>query len=127
MTEAYPYPGLILQYGPNGIISEFRQDLNISSNSQGGNIANADLQRAKVVYRKAADGNITISRCYNENGQIYTNTKQVEYVAVPENLLLGCYQTTTGGKGRFAKGILNDCRIYNCTLSDEQIEEILLS
>ena len=118
MNEVNPYPGLV---------SEFRQGSNISSNSQGANIANTDLFRAKVIYRKAADGTITVSRCYNENGQIHTNKKQVEYVAVSENVRLGCYQTTTGGTGRFAKGIMNDCKIYNYALSDEDVNILLTS
>lgn len=126
MTETNPYPGIVLQYGPTGLISEFRQGSNISSNSQGALIENAALERAKIVYRKQADGTITISRCYNENGQIHTNTKQVTYVAVPEELRLGCYRSNVGGTGRFAKGVMNDCKVYNYALSDEQVEEILL-
>ena len=126
MTETNPYPGIVLQYGPTGLISEFRQGSNISSNSQGALIENTVLERAKIVYRKQADGTITISRCYNENGQIHTNTKQVTYVAVPEELRLGCYRSNVGGTGRFAKGIMNDCKVYNYALSDEQVEEILL-
>lgn len=126
MTETNPYPGIVLQYGPTGLISEFRQGSNISSNSQGALIENTALERAKIVYRKQADGTITISRCYNENGQIHTNTKQVTYVAVPEELRLGCYRSNVGGTGRFAKGVMNDCKVYNYALSDEQVEEILL-
>ena len=122
MTESAPYPGLILQYNNNGIVSEFRQGSNtISQNSTADLIENADLSRVKVVYRKDSDGNITVFRCYNENGQIYTNTKQMAYVAVPEELRLGCYRSNTNGTGRFAKGILNDCCIYNVALTDEQI------
>ena len=88
-------------------------------------IANEDLQRAKVVYRKDSDGYITVSRCCNENGQVHTNKKQIEYVAVPEELRLGCYRSNVNGTGRFAKGILNECKIYNVALSDEQITEFL--
>ena len=122
MTESAPYPGLILQYNNNGIVSEFRQGSNtISQNSTADLIENADLSRVKVVYRKDSDGNITVFRCYNENGQIYTNTKQMAYVAVPEELRLGCYRSNTNGTGRFAKGVLNDCRVYNVALTDEQI------
>ena len=128
MTESSPYDGIILQYGSNGIVSEYRQNNNtISSNSTSALIANADLYRAKVIYRKEADGNITVSRCYNENGQIHTNKKQIAYVAVPEELRLGCYRSNVGGTGRFAKGIMNDCKIYNYALSDEEIEELLVS
>ena len=123
MTENAPYPGMILQYNTNGIVSEFRQGSNtISQNSTADLIENADLSRVKVVYRKDSDGNITVFRCYNENSQIYTNTKQMDYVAVPEELRLGCYRSNVSGTGRFAKGILNDCRIYNVALTDAQIE-----
>ena len=122
MTEGAPYPGLILQYNNNGIVSEYRQGSNtISSNSTAALIENADLSRVKVVYRKAEDGTVTVSRCYNENGQIHTNSKYMDYVAVPEELRLGCYRSNTNGTGRFAKGILNDCCIYNVALTDEQI------
>ena len=128
MTESSPYPGLILQYNNNGIVSEFRQGTNtISSNSTGALIENADLQRVKVVYRKDSDGYVTVSRCYNENGQVHTNKKQMDYVAVPEELRLGCYRSNVNGTGRFAKGILNDCKIYNFALSDEEVQSFLVS
>ena len=128
MTENSPYPGMILQYNNNGIVSEYRQGSNtISSNSTSALIENADLSRVKVVYRKAEDGTITVSRCYNENGQIHKNTKYMDYVAVPEELRLGCYRSNVNGTGRFAIGILNDCRIYNVALTDEQLEEFLLN
>ena len=128
MTENSPYPGMILQYNNNGIVSEYRQGSNtISSNSTAALIENADLSRVKVIYRKAEDGTITVSRCYNENGQIHTNTKYMDYIAVPEELRLGCYRSNVNGTGRFAKGILNDCRIYNVALTDAQLEEFLLA
>lgn len=128
MTESNPYPGIILQYNTNGIVSEYRQGTNtISSNSQGGLIDNADLQRVKVVYRKDTEGNVTVSRCYNENGQIHTNKKYMDYVAVPEELRLGCYRSNTNGTGRFAKGILNDCKVYDVALTDEELNEFLTS
>ena len=127
MTETSPYPGIILQYNSNGIVSEYRQGTNtISSNSTGGLIENADLQRVKVVYRKAEDGTITVARCYNENGQIHKNTKVMEYYAVPEELRLGCYRSNVGGTGRFAKGLLNDCKIYDYAISDEEMNAMLL-
>ena len=126
MTENAPYPGLILQYNNNGIVSEYRQGTNtISSNSTAALIENADLQRVKVVFRKDENENITVARCYNSNGQIHKNTKQMDYVAVPEELRLGCYRSNVGGTGRFAKGIMNDCKIYNYALSDEEMNNWL--
>ena len=126
MTESNPYLGLILQYAPAGLVSEARQTANISSNSTSALIDNADLHNVKVVYRKAADGTMTISRCYNNNGQIHTNSKDIGYIAVPESIRLGCYRSNTNGTGRFAKGIMNDCLVYNTALTDEQIQEFLL-
>lgn len=128
MNENAPYPGLILQYNNNGIVSEFRQGSNtISSNSTSALIENADLENVKIVYRKTADGKITVARCYNENGQIHKNEKVMEYVAVTEAVRLGCYRSNVGGTGRFAKGIMNNCLIYDVALTDEQIDEFLLS
>jgi hypothetical protein len=51
----------------------------------------------------------------------------MDYVAVPEELRLGCYRSNVNGTGRFAKGILNDCKIYNFALSDEEIQSFLVS
>ena len=128
MTETSPYPGIILQYNNNGIVSEYRQGTNtISSNSTGGLIDNADLYRVKVVYRKDENGKITVARCYNENGQIHKNEKVMDYYAVPEELRLGCYRSNVGGTGRFAKGLLNDCKIYNYAISDEDMNRLLTS
>jgi hypothetical protein len=127
MNENTPYPGMVVQYGPSGIISEYRQGSNsISSNSVGGLIENADLERARIVFRKDADGKITVARCYNNNGQIHKNEKTMDYVAVNEPLRLGCYRSNVGGTGRFAKGILNNCRIYDYALDDATMEELLI-
>ena len=48
-------------------------------------------------------------------------------VTVPEELRLGCYRSNIGGIGRFAKGLLNDCKIYNYAISDEMMIEMLTS
>lgn len=127
MNENNPYPGMILQYAPGGLVSEFRQgSASISSNSTGGLIDNADLERARIIFRRDATGTITVARCYNNNGQIYKDQKVMEYVAVVEPLRLGCYRSNVGGTGRFVKGVLNDCKIYNYDLTDTEMEELLL-
>ena len=51
----------------------------------------------------------------------------MEYYAVPEELRLGCYRSNVGGTGRFAKGLLNDCKVYNYAISDEEMNELLTS
>lgn len=128
MNEYSPYPGLILQYGPTGVVAEYNQGSNkVAYSSSSADIANADLENVKVVFRKDENGLITIARVYNENGLIHKNEKTMDYVAVGEALRLGCYRSNTGGTGRFAKGILNDCKIYNYAISDDEMNELLLT
>ena len=128
MNEYSPYPGFILQYGPNGITSSYRQGSEvITANSKSALIENTDLESVKVVFRKDANGLITVAHVYNENGQIHRVEKTMDYVAVGEALRLGCYRSNVGGSGRFAKGIMNDCKIYNYAITDETMEELLLS
>ena len=128
MNEYSPYPGLVVQYGPSGITSAYRQGSdNITTSSTNAAIANADVENVKVVFRKDENGLITVANVYNENGQIYKTEKNMEYVAVGEALRLGCYRSNAGGSGRFVKGILNDCKIYNYAISDEEMNELLLS
>ena len=90
-------------------------------------IANADLENIKIVYRKDENGKITIARVYNENGQIHKNEIVMDYVAVGELLWLGCYRSNIGAAGRHAKGVLNDCKIYNYAITDDEMNELLLS
>lgn len=126
MTENNPYPGMILQYSPQGITTEFRQSSNFSASSLGqGLVENADLENAKIIIRKTADGEITIAACYNNSGNVVSNKKTVSYVAVPEALRFGCYRSNVGGTGRFAKGILNNCIVYNYAIEDELMNELL--
>ena len=114
MNEYSPYPGIVMQYGPSGITSAYRQgSANITTSSNNAAIANADIENVKTVFRKDENGLVTVANVYNENGQIYKTEKTMEYVAVGEALRLGCYRSNTGAPGRYAKGILNDCKIYN--------------
>ena len=43
----------------------------------------------------------------------------MDYVAVSEPLRLGCYRSNVGETGRFAKGLMNDCKIYNYALEHD--------
>ena len=128
MNEYSPYLGFILQYNTTGIVAEYNQGTNkVAYSSSAADIANADLENVKVVYRKDENGTITIARVYNENGQIHKNEVVMDYVAVGEALRLGCYRSNTGGTGRFALGVLNDCKVYNYAISDDEMNELLLS
>lgn len=128
MNEYNPYPGMILQYNTTGIVAEYNQGSNkVAYSSSAADIANADLENVKVIYRKDESGKITIARVYNGNGQIHKNEVTMDYVAVGEPLWLGCFRSNIGASGRYAKGVLNDCKIYNYAISDDEMNELLLS
>lgn len=125
MNEASPYPGIVIQYntGSLGLLSEIRQSNNLTIFSKkNDSILNENLSNMRVVLRKDSSGMLTISRRYNHSGSVLTTSLQGTYITITQNLLLGCYQTTNGTKGRYAKGIMNDCKVYNCALSDEEID-----
>ena len=127
-NEYSPWPGITLHYSSSGIVTDYRQGSNrISANSTAAGIANADLANIKVVYRKDANGLVTVARVYNENGQIHKDAQTIDYVAVGEPLWLGCYRSASGAPGRYAKGILNDCKIYNYAIPDNEMNELLLA
>ena len=128
MNEYNPYPGMILQYNTTGIVAEYNQGSNkVAYSSSAADIANVDLENVKVIYRKDESGKITIARVYNGNGQIHKNEVTMDYVAVGEPLWLGCFRSNIGASGRYAKGVLNDCKIYNYAISDDEMNELLLS
>ena len=94
-------------FNNNGIVSEYRQGSNtISSNSQGGLIENADLQRVKVVYRKDAEGNIM-------------DLGNNDILDIPLRNIFGCGVTLPliGFGGVIGRGV------FEATLSDMAIVE----
>lgn len=123
MNEISPYIGIVMQYHAMGIQLEVNQSNKLTKLSKSNDlINNYDLSNIRVVFRKDSSGMLTISRMYNHSGGVLTDSIQGVYTAITQNLLLGCYQTNAGEKGRYAKGIMNDCKVYNFALSDEEID-----
>lgn len=130
LHEVSPWPGLVCHYAGGGISSEINQTTSFSvKSSLTDGIEHSNLKYMKVAFVKDADGALTIMRRYKDSylgwTDVLTNTTQGSYVQIEENLLLGCYQTTTGVRGRYVTGILNDCKVYNYALPSEEIENWL--
>jgi hypothetical protein len=63
---------------------------------------------------------------YLNAGEITSKTPgSVTYTAYDGNLLLGCYQDTSGKKDRFWQGTISQCDVYFAALSDAKIETLL--
>lgn len=53
------------------------------------------------------------------------NTDTSGYVQINQTLLIGCYQDTSGIKGRFLNGTINDFKVYFRALSNDEINSYL--
>ena len=123
INEQSPYNGLILQYAYNSISAQI-----IQGTTKVDRIITSDgievNSRLRVVYTKDVSGNVRIN--HSINGQNAAPViANASYIAINQTLLLGCYQTTSGEKGRFAKGILHNCKVWDDALSEEEIAVLL--
>lgn len=116
MTEASPYPGISVQcdnatgyasywYGGQGDVQ--------SQTKLSEGVKN------KVVLTHEAGSDVM--SLYFSDGTSTTTNKINSYTQVPQNLLLGSYQTATGVKGRYWKGTMHDFALYSGVLSANEI------
>ena len=115
MHEMAPYYGIDIKW--------FSNLLRISGNVDTKDLSSIspnDSNRRKIAIVRN-EGTITV---YTTNGELEGN-----YVhnAVSENLLIGCYQTTEGVKGRFFTGSVYDAKVYKVALDREKITEYINS
>ena len=126
MNEASPWPGFVMQYStPLGIFDmQVNQTEKVEVKSVNDGMTTSTFARFKAVVRRASDGVVTISRRYNNTGDILKISGSTTYTKVDQTLLLGCYQTTDGTKGRFAKGVMHEAIVYDRALSDDEVNAL---
>lgn len=125
MFEQNPFPGLTIQYNGGFIDIQMIQESKITLKTNEDGIVSDNFNRLVCVCRKASDGNCTIFRRYNQTGDVLSSSKNIGYSAHDKTLLLGCYQKIDGTKGRYAKGVMHDCIVYDRALSDDEITALL--
>ena len=82
-----------------------------------------DTERHKIIIKKVnSESKIyvydEIGLVGNISGGLITNT-------FDKNLLIGCYQDDNGNKGRYWKGTVYSCYVYEKALTDSEISAIL--
>lgn len=108
MTESYPYPGLALDINNGGLRL-------VLPNNTKQVLREADTNRNKLVITKSGN-TFTV---YNESmEQLGTNTPDT-ITTLNQTLLLGAYQDTSGGKGRFFNGTIHRFKLVEGVMSRE--------
>lgn len=122
MDEKYPYPGFVFSVGEGTTSYKFKgNSVNSSQYLHNTWLAPNASVKACVTCR---NGVITSIRTKMGNNNVVNQTViENYYVQIPQSLLLACYQTTAGVKGRFWKGTIFDFKIYDRVLIDNEIEE----
>lgn len=80
-------------------------------------VYNADTKNT-TVYTLAPDNSIKKQS---------KNYSAITFSPIQESLLIGCYQDSTGTKGRFWKGTVNQADVYNKALSEDEITAFMTS
>lgn len=111
--EESPYPG-------QGLLSYIYTG-NSTYRGEGSN----KFPMTMTGYVMTAKAGCVTSVSYIDNGTITHIPITKDYVQFSQNLLIGCYQTTDGTKGRFWTGTMYDFRVHDYEMTTEQIEAYL--
>jgi len=130
MHENDPYPGICIQeWDDSGRLYAF----DVNSNSASG-IIRFQLHSTNIGVRVKVVMIIDFTSkrskvIANIGGTDYTRAAQllsdVNDVNISENALLGCYQDTSGTKGRYWKGTIYDFKIYDYAWTDTEAQAYL--
>lgn len=113
MEEVSPWPGLSVSLWNTHI------GMNLYSMSTDLKLSVPDIQAAKQkVAIRISGGRVTLRVASNS---MIHDASFAASTAVSKNLLIGCYQTSDGVKGRFWDGTVYQCVVYKSALTDEQI------
>ena len=121
MTEIPPYPGYAFAVAGGVKFYKFAVS---GAQEIGTNVLINDASFKVVITHIKGSSTVNMKTLYNGEVKTYIRNNS-NYVTVPQNLLIGCYQSTSGNRDRYWNGTINDFRVYNRVLSDNEIEEYL--
>lgn len=126
MNEVSPWPGLNMAYAGDGLCKLGGCTGSTGGGSWQNGISNADTRLAIRFVDGVYDTVFWLEDGVIRQGQ--DNLKhEGPYVQHDKQLLLGCYQTTAGAKGRYWKGEIRDFSVHCAAMSDARIAEYLMA
>lgn len=120
MTEIEPFPGINFQV--SGIMLQL-SGANISpaiaTTSEGVELVPTETTKEQsfVIRRQGSTIQVT-----SKNG---TGSASYTHHATIKHLLLGCYQSNEGYKGRYANITINQAKVWTKALTDEEIQSLI--
>lgn len=124
INETGKYPGFFLGERTQSSTQYFRHAYYASGNAT--YFEGFDTNEHKYIITHTAGDKGTATYYFDSStGSTTFGSSTLDYVAVTQNLLIGCYQTTAGTLGRYWSGTVHSCRIWDTVLSDDQITALM--
>lgn len=120
MVETGLYPGINLQVtGTILQLSGANISPTIAATSEGVNLLSSQTieEQPFVIRRQGSTIQVT-----SKNG---TGSATYTHYSIMKYLLLGCYQSNAGDKGRYANITINQAKVWTKALTDEEIQSLI--
>lgn len=131
MHEQQPYYGICIQ---NRVNNSYTNELHIPgmSGTNKLDINNVTTEGLRVKFAQVYDADAKTTTVYtlasdNSIKKQSKNYNTITFSPIQESLLIGSHQDTTGTKGRFWKGTINQADVYNKALSEDEITAFMTS
>ena len=135
INERSPWPGIDVAIHSHGYRSQangYNANRGVVNNSTkcgiytnslslGLSYKNTDNNKI-IIIKNATDNKVTV---YDKQGKVGEITGNTVTATFKQNVLLGAYQSTSGTKGRFWIGTINQCKIWLRTLTDDEITNMI--
>ena len=134
IKEDSPYPGIDIAIHTTGFIpsvNDYSANRGEITTSKRGIFANSlslgipykDINNHKIVITKSmADRKVFV---YDNQGKVGEISSNLVTTTFEQNVLLGAYQNTSGEKGRYWTGTINQCEIWLRLLNEVEITSLL--
>ncbi len=120
--HTYQYSSSSTGYNANrGETAANKCGIFVNSISLGLSYKNTDNNKIAIV-KSTSDNKVSV---YDKQGKVGELTGNLVTTTFTQNALLGAFQNINGGKGRYWKGTINQCKIWFKQLTDDEITTLL--
>lgn len=124
INESSPWPGFFLGERTLNSAEKFRHAYYASGNNTYFSAFNTNRHKYLITHVAGEKG---LATWYFDSttGSTQFGNASLTYTSVNKNLLIGCYQDTSGNKGRYWNGTVHDCKVWDVVLTEKDIEYLM--